>query len=81
MNDKIRELQAQIKTEEARIRDCKHEFGSTYYNAETIMEPSSYEQTGRGVDKWYVPTSYREISKDRWSRKCAKCGHEQHTYK
>lgn len=30
MNDKIRELQKQIKAEKARIVNCKHDFGESY---------------------------------------------------
>ncbi len=81
MNDKIKELQAQIKAEEAKIRNCSHTFGEPYYNPETVVEPYGFKTVGQGSDVWTEPQGYHEVSKKRWSRKCQKCGNEEHTYK
>lgn len=81
MNDKIRELQKQIQNEESKIRNCKHNFGQPYYDPETVKEPYGYRTVGQGSDVWSEPMGYRDVKKDRWTRKCSSCGFEQHTNK
>ncbi len=80
MNDNIKRLQAQIEAEQSKIRNCKHDFDKSFYNAETTREPYGYEMVGQGSDVWYEPKGYRDVKKDRWTRKCKVCGFEQHTY-
>lgn len=81
MNDKIKELQAQIKAEEVKIRNCNHAYGEAVYNPEIVVEPYGYKTVGQGSDVWTEPQGFHEVSKQRWSRKCSKCGNEQFTYK
>ena len=38
MNDKIAQLRKQIEIEETKIRNCKHDFGDSYFDPETVME-------------------------------------------
>jgi len=80
MNDNIKRLQAQIEAEENRIRNCKHDFDKSFYNAEKIQVQDArlgYER--HGVDSWPI-LSFHTETKDRWTRKCKLCGFEQHTY-
>ena len=81
MNDKIKELQKQIRLEEERISNCDHVFGKSYSDPETTKEPYGYETVAQGSDIWSLPTGYRDVTKPRWSRKCSKCGYIEHTYK
>ncbi len=80
MNDKIKSLQQQIEAEQRKIDNCKHNFGEAFYDAETVLEPYGYKMVGQGSDVWHEPQGYREVKKDRWTRKCKTCGFEQHTY-
>lgn len=82
MNDKIRKLREQIKSEESKIKNCNHDFGDTCFDPE---EYSDYYFTGEfekdmGVDARPIYASQTK-TKDRWSRKCKKCGFKQYTYK
>lgn len=81
MNDKIRELQRQIKEEESKIRKCKHIFGEPYYNPDSKLESYGYKTETQGSDVWSVPEGYRQVQVDRWVRQCSICGEEQHTNK
>jgi len=81
MNDKIKELQRQIREEENNIRNCDHEWGDTYSNPETIRVPYGYKSVAHGSDIWIEAEGYRDETKPRWSRKCEKCGKVEHTYK
>jgi hypothetical protein len=80
MNEKIKELYDQIKTEENKIRSCKHDFTEAKYDPETVNEPYGMKTVGRGSDVWYEPEGYRQVQKPRWSRKCKTCGFIQFTY-
>ena len=80
MNDNIKRLQEQIEAEKRKISNCKHEFDKAFYNAETVREPYGYRMVGQGSDVWHEPEGYRDVKKDRWTRKCKVCGFEQHTH-
>ncbi len=80
MNDKIRDLQKQIKDEEQRIKDCNHEFQEAFYNPETVKEGYGSKNIGKGSDPYFVPEGYRDVEKPRWTRICQRCGHNQHAY-
>lgn len=80
MNEKIKELQSQIERERQKVKDCNHEYGKPYFNPEKTREPYGYKLVGKGSDVWGEPEGYRDVEKPRWTRKCSKCGHEQHTY-
>ena len=81
MNDKIKNLKRLIQLEEELIASCKHIFGDAYSDPETIREPYGYETVAQGSDVWSEPTGYRDVIKQRWARKCIKCGHVEYTYK
>jgi len=79
MNDRIRQLQEQIEFEKRQIQNCKHEFGDAYSNPEIVSEPTGFRTVVQGSDIWSEATDYRDVQKPRWTRKCKKCGFEQHT--
>ena len=81
MNDRIRELNRQIAAERRNILDCKHDYGKPYSNPETSTEPYGSRMVAQGSDIWYEPEGYHEVTKPRWTKKCTRCGDEQHTYK
>jgi len=81
MNDKVRQLQKEIEVEKRRIANCKHNFCKAYYNPDTKMEPYGFKQVAHGSDVWTEAEGYREVTVDRWTRKCEKCGFEEHTNK
>jgi hypothetical protein len=80
-SEKIRRLQEEIRREEELMSGCEHTFDKPFFNPETVREPGSTELEVHGSDAWPVVTSWRSVEKDRWTRKCPKCGYEQHTYK
>lgn len=80
MNDNIRRLQEQIEAEKQKISNCNHDFDKPYYNAEINKEAYGYKMIAHGSDVWYEPEGYRDVKKDRWTRKCKICEVEQHTY-
>lgn len=81
MNDRIKELQREIELEKSKMTNCNHEFGKPYYNPDTKTEPYGFRQVAHGSDIWTEAEGYREVKVDRWSRKCKKCGFEEHTNK
>lgn len=81
MNDRIKQLQEEINAEKRKIDNCQHEFGDAYNNPETVRESYGYRTVAQGSDIWAEPEGYRDVIKPRWTRKCSKCGLEQHTNK
>ena len=81
MNDKIRDLQRQIEAEKSKVSSCTHQWGEAFSNPEITREPYGSNMVIQGVDIWYEPQGYRDVTKPRWTRKCSKCGKEEHTYK
>jgi len=79
MNDKIKKLREEIEREELKIKNCKHDFNEPFYNPETKLEPYGFKTVGHGSDVYTEEEGYREVKKDRWTRKCKICGYEQHT--
>ncbi len=80
-NERIKQLQSEIESEKRKIQNCKHAFNKAYYNPEIVSEPYGYEMKPQGSDVYYEPTGYRDVKKDRWTRKCTICGNEEHTNK
>ncbi len=80
MNDTIKKLQEQIKAEERKIANCKHDWSKSFYNPETVKEGYGSVQDGKGSDPHWRFAGYRDVQKDRWTRRCNYCGHEEHTY-
>jgi hypothetical protein len=80
MNDKIKELQRQIETEQHRINSCEHTYGEAFYDPETVQEPTGSHLVQQGSDVWCEADGYRSVQKPRWTRVCTRCGNKQHTY-
>ena len=81
MNNKIRELQEQIKKEERKINLCNHDFDEPFYNPEIVMVGYGSKYVKMGSDSYHDYEGYTEKEKPRWTRICKNCGYEQHTYK
>lgn len=79
--DKIARLERQIAEEKSKIKNCYHHFDKPFYNPEKQMVGYGYKTVGQGSDVWGDYEGYHEQSVDRWTRRCAFCGLEQHTYK
>lgn len=80
MNEKIKNLKKQIEVEEQKIANCRpHNFGKAFYNPETIREPYGHKMVAQGSDVWTEPEGYHDVKKDRWTKKCTLCGHEEYT--
>jgi hypothetical protein len=79
-SEKIRQLQEEIRRNEERMRNCNHAWDKPFFNPETIREPSGYKFEVHGSDAWETPTSFHDVQKRRWTRKCLKCSFEEHTY-
>lgn len=72
LEDKLKELKDKQSELE---RNCKHEWDNTFYNPETKIELRKNPHSSPGsfdVDR-------HEITIDRWTRVCKKCGREEHT--
>jgi len=81
MNDKIKDLKKQIEAEEQKISNCRpHKFDKAFYNPETVRESYGCKMVAQGSDVWSEPEGFHNVTKDRWTRKCTLCGHEEHTY-
>ncbi len=80
MNSRIEELRKQIELEESKIRNCNHSFNEPIYDPETVKEGYGSVQDGKGSDPHWGYAGYRDVQKDRWSRKCLVCGFKQYTY-
>lgn len=79
MNDKIKQLQAQIALEQQKMAGCQHEFQKPCYDPETVREPYGYQMIAQGSDVYYEPQGYQDKKVDRWTRTCCHCGFQQHT--
>lgn len=80
MNDNIYRLQELIEAEKRRIANCKHEFDKPFFNPEIVKEGYGCIQDGGGSDPHWSFEGYKDVKKNRWSRKCKRCGFEEHTY-
>lgn len=81
INDRIKTLQKEIEFETQRIKNCDHVFGTPFYNPYIEKEPYGFHVVGQGSDIWTEAEGYRDVTKQRWTRICTKCGFEQHTTK
>ena len=81
MNDKIKQLQDQIRVEQRKMDNCSHSWSVGKSNPETKREPYGHTMVAQGSDVWYEPQGYRNVTIPRWTRKCSLCGKEEHTYK
>ena len=80
VTDKIKKLQSQIDSFQQEIKKCKHIWGKTKYDPETVKEPvfSHYIPHGSDPEPVY---NYNDKTIPRWSRKCEVCGKTEYTYK
>jgi hypothetical protein len=80
-----REKLEQLNIEAARIQktmdNCKHDFASPIYDAETVREGYGIRLVAHGSDAYPEYTGYHDVQKDRWSRECKICGKKEYTYK
>lgn len=80
-----REKQEQLKKElaqsEGKMANCKHDFMTPIYDAETVREGYGSIQDGAGSDPHWSYAGYHDVQKDRWSRECKMCGKKEYTYK
>ena len=79
MNDKIRSLQRQIEEEKRLIDNCHHDWTDAFYNPTIEKRGYGSVQDGAGSDPHWSYAGYEDVSVPRWTRKCKKCGYEQHT--
>jgi len=78
--DRIRDAREAIRQAEEEIRRCQHTPGEPFYNPEKKMEGYGLKTVGQGSDVWSEYTGYQEVLVPRWTRRCTKCGNEEHTY-
>lgn len=78
-SNRLDDLRKALRDEEERIRKCNHSFGEAYYNPETTKE-LTYKMVAHGSDIGYDIDGSKEVTKDRWSRKCLVCGLVDHAY-
>jgi len=81
MNDRMRELQKLMDAEKRKILHCTHQWGNAFYNPETVREGYGSKMEAHGSDVYYDYEGYHDVQKPRWTRKCSKCGCEDHTNK
>jgi len=79
-NDIIKKLQSEIEIEKRKISNCKHIFNKPYYDTEIVKEGYGSVQDGAGSDPHWSYEGYKDVKKDRWTRKCTICGFEEHSY-
>lgn len=80
MNERIRQLNAEIELERSRISNCIHEFEKPFYDPEKYKKGYGSVQDGAGSDPHWSFAGYTDAEKPRWTRTCKKCGFEEHTY-
>ena len=80
MNNKIKQLQQEIENEKLKIKNCKHIFNEPKFDPETVSVGYGSVQDGAGSDPHWSYAGYRDVEKDRWSRKCKLCGNVEYTY-
>ncbi len=59
---------------------CQHLWEDATYDPETVKEGYGMHLVGHGSDPYPEYTGYRDVKKDRWSRKCSVCGKKEYTY-
>ena len=80
MNNKIKELQAEIEKERRKMTNCNHVFDTPFYDPEIYQKGYGSVQDGAGSDPHWSYAGYTDEKKPRWTRACTKCGFEEHTY-
>jgi len=80
----IKRLEQQLKdaktNQENSERNCSHQWNEVKYDPEKFREEYlTGEYETQGIHMW-PKTSFRNASKQRWSRTCKKCGKTEYTY-
>lgn len=78
--DKIDNLKMELRRLQEMQSRCKHYFDNPIYDPETVKEGYGLIQDGAGSDPHWSYAGYRDVQKDRWSRKCVTCGKKEYTY-
>ena len=78
-NERIEQLKREIDSEKRKMNSCNHNFNESIYDPETVKEGYGSIQDGGGSDPHWGYAGYRDVQKDRWSRKCSICGLKQYT--
>lgn len=73
------EFERQLRELHEEQANCNHDWTDPEYDPEITRRPSRYETVRQGSDIWERPCEWKEVSIDRWSRKCKKCGKVEYT--
>lgn len=73
------EFERQLRELHEQQDACNHDWTEPEYDPEITMKPSKYEMVRQGSDIWERPCEWEEVSTDRWSKKCKKCGKVEYT--
>ena len=77
--DKVKQLKEEISKQENRINNCDHDFNEPIFDPEIYKKWVFTHYEGNGSDP--IPRgNYIDKEKNRWSRKCKKCGKKEYTY-
>lgn len=79
LQNQIKELEQKLEELKKQQRCCLHIFGTPFFNPYDSKEEyltGQYET--QGIHHWPI-TAWKDVKKDRWTRKCTKCGFEEHT--
>ena len=79
--EKLEKELKEAKTRQSNLeRNCNHQWEEVKYDPEKYMEEyCTGEYDIQGIHMW-PKTSFKESYKQRWSRKCNKCGKIEYTY-
>jgi hypothetical protein len=75
LQNRINELEQQLKNLKTGQRNCGHVFGEPYDSKEEYLT-GQYET--HGIHHWPI-TAWKDVRKNRWTRRCTKCGFDEHT--
>ena len=73
------EFERQLRELHEEQANCNHDWTDPKYDPEITRKPIKYEIVRQGSDMWERPCEWGEVSIDRWSRKCKKCGKVEYT--
>ena len=79
LNDRIRELQAEIELEKKKMDKCSHDWYDVEYDPEKTSKGCGGHYEGCGSDPYWVFDGYETINTPRWSRTCKICGKIEYT--
>ena len=80
LQNRIYELEQQLKNLKVEQGRCAHTFADPFFNPYDSKEEyftGQYDET-QGIHHWPI-TAWKDVRKNRWTRRCTKCGFEEHT--